>query len=165
VKLDAETINRLREVGIADSSNASEEDSRRAFRSYVVDRKIDVDLLRRFLQAAAPTTKAVTDALKHISGEQSAITGRVLEIINSAIQVCETHMAKADSADERLRVLECVLKLVEQAREEGEKGQKEQGTNRKVVAGVAILAVGLAVFAITRNTTLLRYGAKVATGV
>lgn len=117
-----------------------------AVEAYLVQGKIDKAALLEFIQQTNPGLPLLLSALQSISADQAALTKDVLAIIREAIHLIGDTLPHDATPEERGEVRRHVMELVQQARQEVEKGRAfgwKMATGAfAVVGGVTVLGIG-----------------------
>ncbi len=125
--------------------------------AYLRSKSLDRETVLKFLQLANPPAPALYAALQAVVAEQSGLSRRVVEVIETGITTLKETLGPDASAADRAGVRAQVVKLIEMAREESERDRRfKAGVVRTitcVAAPGALIVASVIVFKFSPQTS------------
>lgn len=140
----------LAKHGISAPRQADTAQVREVFK-HVLQGAIDPAVAAAFVDQLGIGPRACIQALRSATEDGVAVSEKTSSIIEKALPILQAALDAAATAEERAQVREQVLLLVEQARAESSDNRRFLMKMGGVAAGVAVVALGAALFVVTRG--------------
>lgn len=140
----------LAKQGLATPTKAEPTHVREVFKQ-ALQGAIDPAVAAAFVDHLGLGPRACIQALRSATEDGVAVSEKTTSIIEKALPILQAALDAATTAEERAQVREQVLLLVEQARAESSDNRRFLMKMGGVAAGVAVVAMGAALFVVTRG--------------
>ncbi len=153
----------LTKQGISAPTEAEPAQLREVFK-HALQGAIDPAVATAFVDHLGIGPRACIQALRSATQDGVAVSEKTFSIIEKALPILQAALDAATTVEERAQVREQVLLLVEQARAESSDNRRFLLKMGGVAAGVAVVALGAALFVVTRGRagTLAQVGWRLA---
>jgi len=155
--------NQLQELGITFPLKGNKKELLVILQAYIVDRKINLEILKNYFTNVGPSTKTLIESLKQFSVEQTKISTKTLDLINNAVEICKIQLQKDLSKEERESLNNQVFEYIKEARKESNEHRKFL-LQLAAIGGATLLIIGgITVLILTRgkNPQLVQKGAEI----
>lgn len=136
-------LDKIKSLGVKDPQNPSDEDWQIILNAYIKEKTLDVDAFNTYMKFTSESLKSIVEALKSFTETERDVSVKVLDIISKATSIFEKELAREISDEERSKIRQQIIDLVNMAREES-KGQREANQGY----GKMLLCFATAVFGI-----------------
>jgi len=151
-------------LGVRDPKNPSAKDIKVVLDAYLKDKSLDTEAFNTYVKSLSVPLKAMFEGFAQFSADSREVSRSTIDLIKQAMGILQQELRRENiSDDERREILDCVLRLVAEARDESEK-DRTFGTRLTYAAtGSLVFVGGLAVFAWTRgkNTDVITRGVEI----
>jgi hypothetical protein len=152
-------------LGVGDPKNPSARDFKLIFDAYLKDKSLDTDAFNTYVKSLSAPLKAMCEGFAQFSADQQEVAKKSIDVIQQAMEILQGELKRANiSDDERRELLDRVLRLVAEARDEAERERTFRARLAYGVLGGLALVTGVAVAVLTagRYPQLMEKGLEMA---
>ena len=109
-------------LGVRDPENPSPEETKLILDAYLKNKSMDTEAFNTYVKSLSAPLKAMFEGFAQFSAHSKDVSKRTIDIIEQAMSILQGELKRNDvSDDDRRAILDHVLRLVNQAREESDK--------------------------------------------
>jgi hypothetical protein len=142
---------KLKTLGIKNPNDPSAEDMKAILDGYLKSKELDADSFKIYVNSISPSMKIVFDGLQLFAAAQESVSTQTLTIINNAIAILGAELNKNLSPNEKKRIHNKIISLVQEARKESESHNNLMKKLALIGGGVALVVIGGTIVIVTRG--------------
>lgn len=155
----------VKKLGVRDPKNPSAKDFKLILDAYLKDKSLNTEVFTTYVESLSAPLVAMFGGFAQFSTDSKDVSKRTIDVIERAMDVLQGELNRENiSAEERQAVLDQVLRLVAEVRNESDNERTFRSSLARGVIGTVVIIIGVAVLVVTagKYPGLMEKGLEIA---